>query len=76
MGTNTGMKKILCEDEGKDLGDVSTSQIMPKTASYSVQDKGASPVLTLKLDNSFPPHMSLAPFKLLFQCWSSEQVNP
>lgn len=30
----------------------------------------------MKLDNSAPPHMSLVPFDLLPQCWSSALVSP
>ena len=44
--------------------------------SISVWEKAAPPELTLKPDNSVPPHMCLAPFKLLSPSWSSEQVSP
>lgn len=37
-----------------------------------VWEKAAPLVLALKPDNSIPPRMSLAPFKLLLQQWSSE----
>ena len=33
------------------------------------------PALTLMPDMSIPPHMPLMPFKLLPQCWSSEEVS-
>ena len=38
----------------------------------SVWEKAAPPALALKPDNSVSPHMSLVPFKLLPQHWSSE----
>ena len=38
-------------------------------------EKAAPPALTLEPENSVPPHMPLMLFKLLPQCWSSEQVS-
>ena len=46
------------------------------SVSTSVWKKVAQPALALMSDSSVPPHMSLVPFKLLPQCWSSEQVSP
>ena len=45
------------------------------SASTSVWEKVASLALILVPNNSVPPHVSLAPFKLLPQCWSSEGVS-
>ena len=45
------------------------------SASTSFWEKAAFPALALMPDNSFPPHMSLVPFELLPQCWSSEGVS-
>ena len=46
------------------------------SANTSVWEKVAPPALALKPDNSVPPRMSLACFKLLPQHWSSEQMSP
>ena len=45
------------------------------SARIFVWEKAALPVLTLTPDTSFPPHMSLVPFKLLPQHWSSERMS-
>lgn len=45
------------------------------SASTSVWDNAAPPALTLKLDNSVAPCMSLMPFRLLPQHWT-ERVSP
>ena len=45
------------------------------SASTSVWEKAAPLALSLKPDNSVPPHMSLVPFELLPQCQSSEGVS-
>lgn len=47
-----------------------------KEAMVSVWEKTAPPTLTLKPDNSISSHMSLTPFKLLPQSWSSEGLSP
>ena len=46
------------------------------SANISVWEKTAPQALALVPDNSFPPHMSLVPFKLLPQHWNSEGVSP
>ena len=43
------------------------------SASTSVWEKAALPSLTLVPDNSVFSHMSLVPFKLLLQHWSSRE---
>ena len=45
------------------------------SVSTSVWEKAVPPVLALKPDNLVTPSMSLAPFLLLSQHWSSEQVS-
>ena len=45
------------------------------SSSTSIWEK-ATPALSLMLDNSVPPWMSLRPFNLLPGPWSSEGVNP
>lgn len=45
------------------------------SGSTSVQEKVAPPVLTLMLGNSVPPSVSLVPFQLLPECWSSKGVS-
>ena len=45
------------------------------SASTSVWVKAAPPASFLKRGKEVPPHMSLVPFKLLLQCWSSERVS-
>ena len=43
--------------------------------STSVKEKPAPPTLAPSPDYSVPAYMSLQPFELLPQCWSSEQVS-
>ena len=45
------------------------------SASPSVWEKAAPPALSLLLGNLFPPLMTVVPFELLPQCWSSEEVS-
>ena len=45
------------------------------SASTSVWEEAAPPALAPKPNSSVPPHVSLAPFELLSQCWSSERMN-
>ena len=46
------------------------------SASTFIWQNAALPLaLTLMPDNSVPSHMSLVPFKLLPQCWSSEGLS-
>ena len=44
-------------------------------ASASLSERKLSPALTLISDTSILPCVSLVPFKLLPQCWSSEEVS-
>ena len=46
------------------------------SASSSVWEKAAHSALTLIWDNSVSPYLSLVPFKLMPQCWSSESMIP
>ena len=45
------------------------------SAGISTWERAAPPALAWMPENSVPPHMSLVPFKLLPQCWSSKQVS-
>ena len=45
------------------------------SASSPVWEKASPLALALMLDNLVPPYMSLVPFELLLQCWSSAGVS-
>ena len=46
------------------------------SANSPVWEIAAPPAFALKPNNSIPSYMSLGPFELLPQSWSSEQVSP
>lgn len=70
METQTGSQPASagCVWEG-----LSQGKVVP--ASVSLWEKAVPPALALKPDSPIPLCMSLAFFKLLTQCWSSEQMS-
>ena len=79
QGVVNGISQV---DEDSDIWYPSVSSVLGvlskgtmTSASTYVWKKAVSLSLALMPDNSVPPLMSLAPFKLLLQSWSSEQVS-